>query len=351
MNKKTIGRVLFSGMAFAAMGCPSDATGGGASDYAARLQAALERESINCNFNSTAAAKSESRQYGAIVSGLLKLPGVSIATLEKNVLCREQQAETCKSNSEIPACQQVDENPRGTLKNGDACIVESQCASGACKGGELLGGSGAPSCGTCADGVGEGADCSIETCAPGLSCRETISQTGTSTTTVNKCAKLSSGENGAKVGESCSNTTYCADGGYCDGSICKAQAKIGESCASADCVRVGLCATATKLCTAMPKLGESCKDSYKCAGGAACVDDACVDGSTYVALGGACNGETKVCGPDLRCKSSGNAAACIAAKKLGESCDAGTPCSSELFCSSVSKTCKSFATDLSCPLK
>lgn len=363
MNKKIVGSVLLCGVAFAAMGCPAEATGGGSSsDYAARLQVAYEKQAINCGYSSTAEAKLQAQVAGALFNGLFKLPGLPTSISEKVTSCTEQAAATCKKASEIAGCEALDAAV-GTLKNGDACISEVQCASGACKGGKLSD-NGSPSCGVCADGVGEGADCSVDSCAPGLTCSITTTQTGTTTTTVGKCAK--SGSAGAKIGENCKGT-YCAEGGYCSldtqatptTAVCKAQAKIGEECglsssSSSVCARGGFCPSATKLCAAIPKLGESCKGTSQCAGGAGCVNELCVDGSSYAALGNACNAVgTRLCGPDSRCKSNGNGsgATCVAAKKLGESCDATSPCAVDLFCSRVSNKCLSYANDLSCPLK
>lgn len=336
------------GIIFSAAACSSSPTGN--NDEASlqkRIDTAYQELVVKCNFGSTAQGKQAGALFSGVFAGYGTLPGVPAGLLAKAADCIEAQAKSCADFSEVPACKGLDD-AKGTLKTGDACMADVQCATGVCKGGELeLETAGIElTCGSCVVPVAEGGNCSDNPCASGLTC----SYTNDVGTCVKKTVPVA-------IGGECDAALRCVDNAYCklDGAkgTCTANPKAGEACGTngaSSCQTGAFCSFSTKKCEPLPARGASCKEAGRCMGGAACVDDVCVDGAATVGLGASCAGN-RVCGEGLACvKTSGTARACATAKKLGETCDnAGNFCDRGLFCG-ASKKCFDVTKSLSCPL-
>ncbi len=84
----------------------------------------------------------------------------------------------------------------------------------------------------------------------------------------------------ASQGQEC-YAVQCAEGLYCDGSICQALRVEGSNCTgSYQCVEETFCDFNTGRCTAPAAIGAPCHDYNGCVPGASCLPGSCPDGNS-----------------------------------------------------------------------
>jgi hypothetical protein len=167
----------------------------------------------------------------------------------------------------------------GTLPDGAACGLRTQCQGGACRG-RLR------ACGTCITAVPEGGPCALfHECADGLDCVEGL------------CTRLNTVERGGQcdLDHACAGTLACVGGGAVGpgtcapplpaGATCDSNNQVGNDC---DFTKGLACAGEMSTCYPVPKLravGETCSGN-SCNGKAYCdFNDTC---SPRQHAGGSC---------------------------------------------------------------
>ncbi len=159
---------------------------------------------------------------------------------------------------------------RGTLPQGAACTESDECAD--------TGGAGA----TCTYDDDSG---TTGTCVPAV--EPTRGRAGDPCSTT--CA--SSGCSGFGSSSDPSTICYLEDGLVCDFSqgVCAPAPVLGESCSeSYYCAGATYCSSISLVCEASKPDGTSCESGEECAGGR-CVDDVC--GPQSLASSDLCSGE------------------------------------------------------------
>lgn len=140
----------------------------------------------------------------------------------------------------------------GSLANGKACGLDSQCQGGYCNTGTKL-------CGTCAGGNAKaGSPCTAAVdCASNLVCIK------------GSCAQH------VAAGGSCSSTVDCASGLACVSGKCGAPVALGQPCTAGECALNAYC-DPQKVCATIPlaAAGQPCDlvngKVVQCSGGAYC---------------------------------------------------------------------------------
>jgi hypothetical protein len=211
-------------------------------------------------------------------------------------------------------CDQTDENGRaripacgvyftGTVAGGDACILDQECISQQCSGGDS-----GVSCvrGTC---VGDTPPAVLEPIAVGMPC----------------------------VGEQ-----PCTAGAYCDTTtdVCTVFKTNGEACTGSTECGYGLaCAgpSGARVCQPLPALGQPCRLDLPCRDEGQTCNSTTMTCQQVGVAGAACTSGLQ-CSPYYRCNFT--TSMCTKGPSLGESCSTGTGCfDAGTHCSSTSLTC------------
>ena len=257
----------------------------------------------------------------------LRLQGRTPAQIAALAVCKEARVASCSDRPK--ECVAVDAL-MGTLKVGASCLTGASCETGACDGGAgdfgLL--DSRFGCGKCVAPAGVGATCDNDVKTPVMPC---------------------------------SFANRCVDGKCVPPEVTDLlRAKVGEVCGligatsntERTCEAGGLCdfdsdGTSEKpTCKQIPKVGESCDGIYLCVGGARCdaATKMCVDGSTALALGDACNGNDYCKGLQARCR--GAVCKTVSREKDGEgACLTSDECGVGFYCLGASSTSYGVCTD------
>lgn len=183
---------------------------------------------------------------------------------------------------------------------GGVCLTRSQVAGATCSStDDLCGFDGTNrywcdhSTSTCAVALDEGAPCSrVTQCASGIcqggSCRAP-----------------------AAIGEACTGTWWCVDGGQCTSGVCVALPGPGSPCSPGGCGPMAVCIGGAGCATASGP-GGFCYDDRQCPTGYGCH----VGCAPFVGPDEPCD-DTVACGPGLRCLEG----FCSPLPDLGEPCD------------------------------
>ncbi|MBS2018413.1 MAG: hypothetical protein JST00_36445 [Deltaproteobacteria bacterium] len=266
-------------------GTVSSSSGGGGGDAlsaCSAYRAAHDDRSARCRGGSP-----EAPQFDAFCARLLAAPGSGFSAALFSTCAQKLGALPCdQAERDAPECDFS--SVVGTLPDGAACGGDYQCASGECKGGDVEDDD--LDCGTCAPRGGVGAACGSgqPSCARGLSC--TFSGTDTN---VGKCQALGA------AGAACDNT------------------------GSSSCGSSLECDNATKKCVPYPKAGAPCTGI--CAGSLRCIGGTCQLG---LEAGGSCptGGE---CGSGFTCNSTTKKCEVLARVPVGGACGTATSGSCE----------------------
>lgn len=290
-----------------------------------RVQVAQEKFARECLLRSAVAAKREAALKGAETAAYLSRDGLAAGQAERQVKCFESQALACSDQTAECALASGDV---GKLELGTACLIDLQCASGKCQGGEAQLDLTTTNvrCGACAVSAESGEVCDGDPASAPLECG------GGLQCAAGRCEPLPHGRSvRVSLRAPCDSVSrICELGAFCtnDG--------------------------AASVCARAPKLGEPCALSMRCADGARCdlASQTCVDGAVPVAVGVRC-AASDACAAGARCvapASGSGDSVCASAKIVGESCTAGTDCAPGLFCGAA-KTCLDVSKDLGCPAK
>lgn len=296
MNFRFLSAVTFAAAAAsAALACSSNndggGTGGACQSYANALVAYEQRctGDIDPSQQSAIAAR-----YAQLCTGALSLPGVPDIS---------SQLSTCASNLGSAACNastnQVDGcdiETNGTLDDGAACAIGTECKSGDCQistSGLDDDGGAAPTCGKCKAAVADGADCSNGgVCVTGDTCVYSSQDGGFSGVCQKKTAPGGAGAT-CTTADDCKSPNYCSFG-----------------------------TNETGTCTAPAASGETCGSNNECAAGLVCTGQTSRTCGQPVGEGGACfSGE---CAAGLACDYSSNTCAKIQFGAAGATCDGVT---------------------------
>lgn len=275
-------------------GAPPNGGGGASAEtYAQAMCAYLEQcspSSIRRFYGDVPTCVS---QQSALLAPAFTSLGTTFTQAELDACLGPPGPRDCATFLDTPACAF-----RGTLPNGTACHYPHQCAGGSC----LI--TGAAPCGTCADLVAEGGDCTNADCLPPLTCSS------------DTCV--------AKVqveGAACSDSAPCASALACvDGTCRKPRAK-GEPCddedfASAPCAIDLFCipdapGASKGTCAEIgyAKLGEPCGFDVSTHLTTACEASTCSAGSggtcvRFLPEGMTCQTDGPRCANGLECVSS-----------------------------------------------
>ena len=134
------------------------------------------------------------------------------------------------------------------------------------------------------------------------------------------------------AGGACTESTECADGGYCNDTlacpgVCEAGLSAGTPCADASGVcQSGLTCLPEGVCGTYRAIGEPCEsssecDTYYCEDADGDGESRCAEAPNYFvkALGEPCE-DALDCAKDLYCPEGDAAPTCVAAAELGEPC-------------------------------
>ena len=246
-------------------------------------------------------------------------PNVIAAVEAGRALYNGKHVKACFDAVAADTCDQTDENGRaripacgaffrGTVSDGGACLVDQECISQRCAGGD-----------------------------PDVSC---VRGTCIGDTPPNN-APLS-------LGTSCSSSASCVDGAYCDTAtnVCTALEASGEPCTGgAECGYGLACAGATgsRVCQALPALGEPCRLDLPCRDEGQLCDGATMT-CTQVGLPGAPCTSSFQCSPYYRCDTA--AAMCVKGPGRGDACSAGSRCfEAATYCDPGALMCVDAAAD------
>ena len=234
---------------------------------------------------------------GAIRAGRAQYLGGNVKACFDAIAHRSCDKTSLSWREPPAACAEV---VRGTLGAGASCFVNAECISQQCEGAQ------------------SDVSCFAGQCV------------GDQPPTIQRGA----------IGEYCTQSEFCATGGYCDTAILKCAALIhaGMPCTSSDECAYGLgCggSTGARVCKALPMEGESCPDGI-------CRDDAqyCSATTTCKKVGlppSACTTSAE-CSLFYPCDFATNM--CKQGPALGQSCSGGTRCfEANTFCDSATLTC------------
>jgi hypothetical protein len=203
-------------------------------------------------------------------------------------------------------------------KRGQDCAAEDECASGFC------------SSGKCCDNACSGA---CDSCATGSCTLAGPGNPGSPSCSPYLCSAAS-----AACPTSCTSSTQCGSGFYCDGSQCQPDKSIGEECdakeecaGNVNCIDGvccdGACAGPCLACTALKKgsgLDGACGPiangaDPRTAGG-------CSTGSTSCDADGKCNGQGACRTQAPPTTSCGNGTICEGQAVKGQRCNGGGDC-------------------------
>lgn len=282
------------------------------------------------------------------------LPGETHAAADLEACARATEAVNCGQPSGVPRECDI----RGSLHAGAACVLGSQCASGACTGatmpGPTPGAPGIATCGACAP-VGQVGDTCDRNCAKELACMPMGGEPSRPNFTCQPFTPIAEGASCGNLGAVCASGLVC---GLLD--QCHAPVSLGANCgygATPDCIPPLVC-TNDGTCQRPGAAKAPCGgyDSL-CGAGLACsVDQFCepiewekpgagCDGVLKRCLVGNCNGSAKADG--------GFVGACPAVVADGTKCSAADTCDAFFVCGNsaanpTSGTCQPI-TALRCP--
>jgi hypothetical protein len=118
------------GVSTLVVACASSETGSPITDACGKQFDAIAKREARCS-KSVSDYRSDTRD-AYVKSCLLRArapgSGLTVAHLNGCVAAINAENTACPSLSNVPACQQ----PRGTLGDGTACLIDAQCAGGLC---------------------------------------------------------------------------------------------------------------------------------------------------------------------------------------------------------------------------
>ena len=281
--------------ACAVFACSSSSNSGGTSgacqSYANAYVAYAERCTGGLDPSQQAAVTS---RYTQLCTGVLALPGTPDISGQLNTCAASLGNAPCNvSINQLDGC---DIQATGTLADGTACAIGTECKSGDCKidTSGIGNDGGVSTCGTCAPAIADGADCTNGgTCVVGDTCKFATQDGGTFAGTCTK--KAPPGD----VGATCASASDCKSPNHC---------VFGTS--------------ETGTCTAPVAAGGACDSNSDCDANLVCTGQTTRTCGQPVAEGGACFSND--CAPGLACDTSTNKCTKIQFGAAGAACDGVT---------------------------
>jgi hypothetical protein len=213
------------------------------------------------------------------------------------------------SREQDPACLEV---LTGTLREGEACALNTECVSRLC---DVQACDTACCLGTCVGDVAPsvakvGESCAAGTCEPAAFCDQDI------TTCVAR----------KRLGASCTSINECAFGLDCDAGACAALPAPGEACAGACRDEGTRCSPITDTCVEVGLVGDPCTMASDCSVLYRC--DETNHCSAGVAPGAACTATTRCAGNRAFCDVAPDASegSCALPRADGEACRQDEQC-------------------------
>lgn len=261
-------------------------------------------------------------EQAAVAMGKTKYDGAAASACLDAAAARD--CDTTSQSNRVPPdiCLQVN---AGTLHDGDACGLDTECVSQFCS---------IPPCdmacctGTCVGDAAPGRANLGEPCENALCSPDSFCDDGTL-----MCEAL------VGVGMFCSSTSQCQYGLDCDQTgVCGALPGPGAPC-TGQCRDEGTtCSATTGTCVKVGLAGAACVTSGDCSPIYAC--DTTKHCSAGVALGQPCAANQQCADDGAFCDipTDGTSGTCVAPKANGETCQGDANCAS-VYCDPLTLTC------------
>lgn len=309
--------VVLLALAVTTTGCPFNDEDGDGTDYVAVDEMAAAYKEAYCAYLARCGLFPD--QATCIAATLSVVP-----TLDPNVIAAVHAGRIIYNGNNVKACfdavandtcDSTDENGRtrtsacgayfhGTIADGGDCMLDQECVSQVCSGGDTTN-----SCvrGRC---VGDLAPMFVP----------------------------------IGLGESCSSSSQCGDGAYCDTvtNVCTTLKTNGSPCTGGPECGYGLgCAgsTGARTCQPLPGLGETCRLDLPCRDDGHYCDTATTPATCkQIGVAGATCTTSMHCSPYYRCDNT--AGSCVTLPTRGQSCSSVGRCfDADTYCASNTLTC------------